>query len=252
MLNSIFNENCLETMSRMPDDFIDLTITSPPYDNLRIYEGFSFDFDAIAYELFRVTKHGGIIVWVVGDQTIKGSETGTSFRQALKFIDIGFNLHDTMIWEKTGRLPTQDRYYAVFEYMFVFSKGKPKAMNFICDHKNLNGGRVQKKDSVINKGKQQDGVGTFVRSEFSRRPNIWKIHVGKNTSGHPAIFPEQLANDHIVSWSNEQDIVYDPFLGSGTTALAALKLNRNFLGSEISAEYCEIANKQLRNNGYEA
>ena len=244
-LNQTHNENCLDTMARMPDGLIDLTVTSPPYDNLRDYNGYSFDFEAIAAELYRVTKVGGVVVWVVGDSTVKGSESGTSFRQALHFKELGFNLHDTMIWEKTGRLPTQDRYYAVFEYMFIFSKGKPSAMNFICDHKTVNGGKTQQKDSVINKGKNQKGLGSFVRNEYSRRPNIWKIHVGKNATGHPAVFPEALVNDHIITWSNPEDTVYDPFMGSGTTAKMAVLNNRNYIGSEISKGYVDICTKRL-------
>ena len=150
-----------------------------------------------------------------------------------------------MIWEKTGRLPTQDRYYAIFEYMFIFSKGKPKSMNFICDHKTVNGGRAQKKDAVINKGRNIKGEGSFIRSEFARRPNIWKIHVGKNNTSHPAIFPEQLAHDHIVTWSNEGDLVYDPFMGSGTTALMAASTNRKWVGSEISKDYADMCDQRL-------
>ena len=92
-------------MARMPDGFIDLTVTSPPYDNLRAYSGYSFDFEAVAKELYRVTKQGGVVIWVVGDATIKGSETGTSFRQALFFKEIGFNLHDTMIYAKNSYVP---------------------------------------------------------------------------------------------------------------------------------------------------
>ena len=245
MLNKIHVENCLDTMKRMPDKFIDLVVTSPPYDNLRTYNGYSFDFESIAAELFRVVKPGGVVVWVVGDATLNGSESGTSFRQALHFMSLGFNLHDTMIWEKTGRLPTQDRYYAIFEYMFVFSKGKPKSMNFICDHVNKNSGQIRAKDNTINRGKRLAGTGTFVTKSVSRRPNIWKIHNSGNKSGHPAVFPESLASDHIVSWSNEGDVVYDPFMGSGTTALAAVKLGRRWVGSEISQEYADIAEQRL-------
>ena len=237
--------DCLEVMKSLPNASIDLTVTSPPYDNLRTYNGYSFDFENIAKELYRLTKDGGVVVWVIGDATINGSETGTSFKQALYFKDIGFNLHDTMIWEKTGRLPTQDRYYAIFEYMFVFSKGKPKAMNFICDHKTTAGGRVQKKDSVINKGNNVKGDGFFIRNEFARRPNIWKINIGVNKTTHPAIFPESLANDHIISWSNDGDTVLDCFLGSGTTGKVAKQLNRQFIGIEISPEYLEIAKKRI-------
>ena len=160
-------------------------------------------------------------------------------------MECGFNLHDTMIWEKTGRVPTQDRYYNVIEYMFVFSKGKPKAMNFITDHKCVNGGRKQRKDSVINKGENKKGDGFFIRNEYGRRSNIWKIHVGKNKTKHPAIFPEQLAKDHIVTWSNIGDIVYDPFMGSGTTIKVCRDVGRNCIGSEISEEYMQIIAKRL-------
>jgi len=247
-INKNYNESNLETMAKMPDGFIDLVVTSPPYDNLRDYKGYSFPFEDIAKELFRVVKDGGVVVWVVGDATINGSETGTSFKQALYFKEIGFNLHDTMIWEKTAMLPTQDRYYAIFEYMFILSKGRPNAMNFIADKQNTAGGRVQKKDKCINKGKQETGEGTFIRKEFGRRTNIWRISIGKNkeTKGHPAVFPEQLANDHIISWSNEGDLIYDCFMGSGTTAKMAILNNRKWIGSEISNEYCDIIEERVK------
>ena len=243
--NKVYNENCLDTMGEMSDSCIDLVVTSPPYDGLREYNGYSFPFEDIAKELYRVTKDGGVVVWVVGDATVGGTETGTSFRQALYFKECGFWLYDTMIWEKTGRIPTQDRYYNVFEYMFILSKGKPKTLNFICDHKSVQGGRTQRKDKVINKGKNQKSSERFTRSVLSRRPNIWKIHVGKNETKHPAVFPESLAQDHILSWSNPNDLVYDPFMGSGTTAKMSLLNNRRFIGSEISRQYCEIIEDRL-------
>ena len=246
-LNKIYCQDNVEGMRMLDKECVDLTVTSPPYDNLRQYNGYSFNFENVAKELYRVTKQGGVVVWVVGDATIKGSETGTSFKEALYFKEIGFNLHDTMIWEKTGMLPTQDRYYNVFEYMFVFSKGKPKTMNFICDHKTTAGGRVQKKDACINKGKHEYGDGTFVRNELSRRTNIWRMSIGKNkdTQGHPAPFPLQLAQDHIRSWSNNNDVVLDCFMGSGTTAVAALQLSRKYIGFEISQEYVDITNSRI-------
>ncbi len=243
-INKIICGDCLDVMKGIPDKAVDLVLTSPPYDNLRTYNGYSFDFEGIANELYRITKDGGIVVWVIGDATVKGSETGTSFRNALYFKEIGFNLHDTMIWEKTGMLPTQDRYYAIFEYMFVFSKGKPTRMNFIEDEPNTSGGRVQKKDACINKGKQKDGVGTFVRKDVGRRTNIWRISIGE-TNGHPAIFPQQLAKDHIVSWSNPDDIILDPFFGAGTTGVVCKGMKRKYIGIEISPEYCEIAERRL-------
>ena len=246
-INQIICGDCLEVMKGLPDKCIDLTVTSPPYDNLRDYNGFSFDFEGIAKELYRITKDGGVVVWVVADATIKGSETGTSFRQALYFKEIGFNLHDTMIWEKASRIPTQDRYYNVVEYMFVLSKGKPSAMNFICDHKNSTEGQLRKKDKVINKGRNEKHDDKFiVTPKYSRRSNIWRYGTAGNGTKHPAIFPEQLANDHIISWSNPCDLVFDPMVGSGTTCKMAALNNRNYIGIDISEEYCELARERIR------
>jgi len=248
--NKIYNENCLDTMSRMQDKCIDLTVTSPPYDNLRTYNGYSFDFESIAKELYRVTKEGGVVVWVVGDATIKGSETGTSFRQALYFKECGFNLHDTMIYEKDAiAFPDKNRYQSSFEYMFVFSKNAPNAKNIIHDRKNISFGRKVSGTNRMANGetKKAGGYGNDIK-EFGARWNVWRIKTnkGNNKTGHPATFPEQLANDHIISWSNEGDIVYDPFMGSGTTAKMALSNNRRYIGSEVSAEYLEIAKERLK------
>lgn len=258
-INKTYNENCLDTMSKIPNDFIDLTITSPPYDNLRTYNGYSFDFESVAKELYRVTKQGGVVIWVVGDSTIKGSETGTSFKQALFFKEIGFNLHDTMIYEKnTSSFPSRkdgNRYTQIFEYMFVLSKGKPKTSNLICDKENKWAGHTNWGKNT-KRGRDNDLKETSKIKpvpKFSPRNNIWKYTVGggfassdKIASKHPAIFPEQLANDHIISWSNEGDLVYDPFMGSGTTAKMAILSNRNYVGSEISEEYCKIIEERLK------
>ena len=250
-VNKIYNENCLDTMARMPDGFVDLTVTSPPYDNLRTYNGYSFDFESIAKELFRVTKNGGVVVWIVGDATIKGSETGTSLRQALYFKGVGFNLHDTMIWKKTNPIPlTHNRYEQHFEYMFVFSKGSPKTFNPIKIPCATKGQIRNRKNSNKEEGsavRNRNEV-TVTKSE-KIKGNVWEMPVSNTKYNHPAIFPEQLANDHIISWSNEGDIVYDPFMGSGTTAKMAILNNRNWIGSEISKKYCEIAEKRI-SDGY--
>lgn len=244
-LNKIYNENCLDTMAKMQDNFLDLTVTSPPYDNLRTYNGYSFDFESIAKELFRVTKNGGVVVWVVGDATIKGSETGTSFNQALYFKEIGFNLHDTMIWSKPNAMPTQStRYQQGFEFMFVFTKGKLKTFNPIKTESKCKGVKV-KKHRAKTDGHKYNEEGYYTVSAEKMIDNVWTIANVKNKTNHKAIFPEQLANDHIVSWSNENNIVYDPFMGSGTTAKMALLNNRNYIGSEISEEYCNIADERL-------
>ena len=246
-INKIYNEDCLDTMAKMPDNFIDLTVTSPPYDNLRTYNGYTFDFESIAKELYRVTKQGGIVVWVVGDATIGGSETGTSFRQALYFKDIGFNLHDTMIYGKNSYMPKGgNRYEQQFEYMFIFSKGKPKSffpIKIPCKYKGQKKWRGSGKEGGT--GMQRRNIHTITK-DTKPKANIWIYDVGHNDKTlHTAPFPEQLANDHIISWSNPDDLVYDPFLGSGTTAKMALLNNRNYIGSEISKEYCEIAEKRI-------
>lgn len=257
-LNKIYNEDCLEGMKRIPDNTIDLTVTSPPYDNLRTYNGniaqWSFEkFQDIAKELYRVTKQGGVVVWVVGDATIKGSETGTSFKQALYFKEIGFNLHDTMIYEKDTQ-PCHDyrnrRYKQYFEYMFILSKGKPKTYNEIKDVPTKNAGKIIKKATKrLPNGEMRHFAeeGRIVKiKEFMARSNIWKVNTDKREIGHPAIFPEQLAQDHIISWSNEGDIVLDPFIGSGTTAIACINTNRNYIGFELDKHYCDIANERIQ------
>jgi site-specific DNA-methyltransferase (adenine-specific) len=244
--------DCLEVMKSLPDAGIDLTVTSPPYDNLRTYNGYSFDFEGTAKELYRITKDGGVVVWVVGDATINGSETGTSFKQALYFKEIGFNLHDTMIYEKDGiAFPDKNRYQQSFEYMFVLSKGKPKCLNLIADRKNVSFGR-KVTGTVRNADGSTQKMACFGQDikEFGIRWNVWKFASTKGNvkTGHPAMFPELLAHDHIVSWSNEGDTVLDCFLGSGTTGKVAKQLNRQFIGIEISPEYLEIAKKRIYDN----
>jgi DNA modification methylase len=236
-VDTIYAEDCLETMSRMPDSSIDFVLTSPPYDDLRKYNGFSFEFEKVAQELYRVLKETGSLVWVIGDATKNGSESGTSFRQALYFQSLGFKIHDTMIYEKNS--PTYpasrngNRYTQIFEFMFVFSKGKPKC-RLIIDKPNKWAGH---KDFS---GKLKNPV-----PDFSPRNNIWKYTTSFNGVKHPAPFPELLAQDHILTWSVEGDVVYDPFMGSGTTAKMAKVNNRHFIGSEVSQEYVDTANARL-------
>lgn len=250
----LLHGDCLELMARLPDGCIDLTVTSPPYDNLRTYNGFTFDFEGIASELYRVTKHGGVVVWVVGDATIKGSETGTSFRQALYFKDVcGFNLHDTMIYQREGPPLTHNRYEQKFEYMFVLSKGRPATFNGLRRPSIAAGNRrtgTMRQDSDALSDRSAKG---FV-AETSLRGNVWLFGVGHNKSStdrlahkHPAIYPEQLAADHIASWSNPGDVVLDPFLGSGTTGKMAVQMGRKFIGIEISAEYLAVASERIAN-----
>ena len=253
-MNDLICGDNIEILKGLDDNCIDLTVTSPPYDGLRDYNGYSFDFEGVAQQLLRVTKEGGVIVWVVGDAVVKGSETGTSFRQALHFKEIGFNLHDTMIFHKSPHFPEKNRYPQTFDYMFVFSKGKPKTYNPIIDHKNKpdshRGGEIVR-CSTLKDGEHTKKIRPKPR-EYSKRWNIWWFSIGylsqtndKIAYKHPAIFPEKLATDHITSWSNEGDIVLDPFVGSGTTCKMAKQLNRNYIGIDISQEYIDIAEERL-------
>ncbi len=240
--------DCAAVMAReLPDGSIDLTVTSPPYDNLRQYNGYTFDFEAIAAQLWRVTKPGGVVVWVVADATINGSETGTSFRQALYFMGLGFNLHDTMIYEVagTGAKGSHAAYWQAFEYMFVLAKGTPATVNRIADQKNvtiglLGGGRYRENGN---------GEKPHATQPIGIRTNIWRYLTGfmddSDKTGHPAPFPEALARDHIVSWSNPGDTVLDPFVGSGTTGKMAVLTGRHFIGIDISAEYVDMARRRI-------
>lgn len=256
-LNTIFNCDCIDGLKKMKDNSVDLTVTSPPYDNLRTYDDtceWSFDiFKPIAEQLYRVTKKGGVVVWVVGDAVVNGSETGSSFRQALYFMECGFKLHDTMIYEKnSSTFPakrTSKRYSQIFEYMFVFTKGKIRDdISLIADKKNkwagwTNWGSHTQYDVQGNLKKTKD---IKPIAEYSLRTNIWKYSVSFNDkTGHPAVFPEKLAEDHILSWTKEGDVVFDPFMGSGTTAKMAMLTKRNFFGFEKNPDYYNICLERI-------
>jgi len=248
--------DCLEKMKDIPDGSVDLTVTSPPYDNLRTYNGTLNDWtqekwQAIIRELFRVTKQGGVVVWIVGDATIKGSETGTSFKQALYAMDCGFRLHDTMIWNKENcsSVGSMNRYENTFEYMFVFSKSAPSRGEIIKDRRNKRAGEIQngsirQKDGTVRK---TTGYGKRAIAEFGRRRNVWNIFPAKKKADrlHPAPFPPELAHDHIISWSNPGDTVLDPFMGSGTTGKMAILEGRRFIGIEREEKYFDIACKRI-------
>lgn len=240
----------VEGLQRLPDECIDLTVTSPPYDNLRDYKGFKWDEDGLIRELYRVTKPGGAVVWIVNDATVNGSETGTSFRQALAFKAAGFNIHDTMIWRKFGSpYPDKFRYQSNFEYMFVFSKGKPKAIHLIADKPNIYAGTKIKQTERQRDGSVRTSTGSLkgrLVKDLGVRYNVWEVVEEKNNkTGHPAVFPARLAVDHIVSWSDPSDVVLDPFMGSGTTAVACIQSGRQYIGFEIAEEYCQIAERRI-------
>jgi site-specific DNA-methyltransferase (adenine-specific) len=252
-VNQVIQGDCVSVMSSFPTESIDLVVTSPPYGDIRSYQGFTFDYKKIAAELFRIIKIGGVIVWIVADQTVNGDESGESFRQALYFKELGFRLHDTMIYDK-GKVifPDANRYHPCFEYMFIFSKGAPKTVNLLKDRKN-------KWSESWGKRSYRQKDGTLVKKdvinlkEYGTRFNIWRVpngymHTTKDEYAfeHPAMFPEQLAADHIKSWSNEGDVVLDPMCGSGTTCKMAQMLKRNFIGIEVAPEYVKITEQRIR------
>ena len=254
-MNQVLHGDCLELMKDISDKSIDMVLTSPPYDNLRTYNG-SLDWGEhiwkpVIQELFRIVKDGEVVVWVVGDATIKGSETGTSFKQALYFKEIGFNLRDTMIWRKTNPMPQTKigrRYTLAMEYMFIFTKGLVGTFNPIMEKtktfgKDLSPSTQKRPDGSKSQTRLNAQVGKKI-NEFKQLSNVWDIST-KTYSGHPATFPEKLAEDHILSWSNEGDTILDPFAGSGTVGKMAKQLNRNYILIEKEKQYIDIINKRL-------
>lgn len=248
--NSIICGNCVEIMEMMPEGIVDLTVTSPPYDNLRHYKGYTFDYQSIAKGLYKVTKQGGIVVWVVGDKINKGNKTLTSFKQALYFQEVGFNVHDVMIYRKKNTpFMRSNAYTNCYEYMFVFSKGGVNTFNPLKEKTQRQGMEML----VYNK--KADGINKKILGELKpekTKTNIWDYAVGQGGSTtdkiafkHPAIFPERLAEDHILSWTNEGDFVFDPMCGSGTTCKMALLNGRKYFGCDISQDYVNIAIQRL-------
>lgn len=250
-MNEVYATDCVVGMQKLPENSIDLVLTSPPYDNLRDYKGYEFEFEKIATEIYRVLKKGGILVWVVGDKTKNGNRSLTSFRQAIFFQGLGFNAHDVMIYQKKNTpFMRSNAYTNCFEYMFIFAKGKPNTFN------PLKTKTVRQGKEKLVSNKKADGINNKVWAELKAektRTNIWKYAVGLGGSTkdkiafqHTAIFPEKLASEHIVSWTNENDIVLDPMCGSGTTCKMAKFHKRNFIGFDISEEYVEIAKERLK------
>lgn len=256
-LDKIYNEDCEEGLKKIEENSIDLVVTSPPYDNMRTYDGIidGWNFEKsknVAKEIFRVLKPGGVCVWVVGDETINGSESLSSFRQAIMFNEIGFNLHDTMIYYKDNPCPVggKNRYTQAFEYMFIFSKGIPKTFNPLTEPRR---NKYKDKRTERVKGFQRNPDGTFspkyvkINQGDPKRRNVWCYSLGASKhTGHPAVFPFKLAYDHIFTWSNEGDIILDPFIGSGTTAFASIELKRHFIGFELNKNYYENTQKLIK------
>ena len=230
---------------------VDAVVTSPPYDDLRTY-GDAFngvDCLQVISLLAPQIAEGGVIMWNVADATKNGSETGTSFRQALHAMQCGLNLHDTMIYIKENvNFPESVRYFSGFEYMFMFSNGRPKTFNPIKDRRNKWAGTAMHGTDRQPDGslKQISGKGKIVEAQ-GMRFNYWLMTNNAPDTGHPAPMPYQMAHGHIASWTNCGDIVLDPFLGSGTTGVAAVQMGRKFIGIEREPKYFDIAVRRIEN-----
>ena len=252
--NRIINCDCLDGMRQLPDECIPMVLTSCPYDNIREYGGNTFNFEPIAAELYRITMPGGVVVWIVQDQVKDGGFTGSSFRQALHFQELGFALHNTIIMRAiNGRLPQRVRYTPQSHFAFVFSKGRPRYVNLIRDRRNKYAGHRKKHWFARQKnGTKTRGKSGKVVPPFGERGDVWTYVVGRNHTTkdkeafeHPALMAEAMATDHILSWSRPGDLVFDPMCGSGTTCKMALIHNRRYLGMEIHKDYWEIAVRRL-------
>ena len=254
-LTTLYLGDCLEILPQLEAGSVDMVLTSPPYDDLRDYGEQSFVFDSVPGLLRLILCPHGVLVWIVGDQSTENGESGTSFRQALAFKEAGFRLHDTMIYMKAGpSYPSQDKYHQVFEYMFILSKDMPKTFNPIRDRANR---WWRQKWSKVRTRRRRDGQLSSADwspdegAEIGMRFNIWQYAVGYGNHGdtvkhlHPATFPDELASDHIESWSNPSDLILDPFCGSGTTLRAAKDLGRKSIGIEIEECFCELTAKRM-------
>jgi len=252
MAYQLHQQDCVEWMLTQPHESIDCVLTSPPYDNIRSYNGYTFDFESTATELVRLLAPGGVIIWNVADATQGGSETGTSMRQALYFMSLGLRLHDTQIYVKRNPMPTNvqtRRYHQAWEYMFVFSKGTPAVFNPIqVDAKYTGNARMKYRGT--------DGTieyKTTIRNVKTKLRNVFEYTIGgghttknKQLSSHPALMPEQLALDQLTTWADTHSVIYDPFAGAGTTLWAAQQLGFSSVGTEIDSDYCALIHDRMR------
>ena len=247
---TLYLGDCLEILPTLGN--VDAVVTSPPYDNLRKYGGHApVDTFAAITEISNCLSRGGVCMWNVKDETRDGSETGTSFRQALHAMDSGLNLHDTMIYVRRGvTFPDANRYLPAFEYMFIFSNGSPRHFNGIKDRRNRYAGTV-----IHGTDRQSDGslaarkCSSSEVPEYGLRYNWWELHNAQagngEFGGHPAPMPYPMAHGHIQTWTDNGETILDPFMGSGTTGVACAKLGRKFIGIEIEPKYFDIACKRI-------
>ncbi len=254
-LNKIICGDCVEVLKSIPDNSIDLVVTSPPYDGIRKYNGFSFNLHSTGKELFRVLKDGGIIAMVIQDQTKNFGKSLTSFKTIIDWCEnVGFKLFETIIYKKHGAEGAwwTKRFRVDHEYIPIFLKGERPAyfnkepLKIPSKH----GGKTMTGCATrLTNGKTLKSKRVFI-NPMKCRGTLWDYTTcGDGTRlkhQHPATFPDKIPVDFIRCFCPKNGIVLDPFIGSGTTALAAIQLNRNYIGIDISKEYCELAKKRIR------
>ena len=253
-INSIICGDSAEVLKNFPDNSIDMVVTSPPYDGLRDYNGFSLDLHKIGKEIYRVLKDGGIAVMVIQDATKDFAKSLTSFRTIVDWCDnVGFRLFETVIYHKNGTEGAwwKQRFRVDHEYMPIFMKGK-KPQYFNKEPLKIpskHGGKVMSGSG----NRRTDGT----LSETVRRPintmkcrgTVWDYLMAGDKNPlkrkHPAVFPDKIPYDCIQCFCPEGGLVLDPFIGCGSTAVMAKVLGRNYIGIDISREYCDLAEERI-------
>jgi site-specific DNA-methyltransferase (adenine-specific) len=253
-LNKVYQQDCIVGMRKIPDGAIDLVVTSPPYDNLRDYNGYSVDLNETGKNIYRILKDGGVAVMVIQDQTKNFGKSLTSFRTIVDWCDnVGFKLFECVIYRKNGTEGAwwKNRFRVDHEYMPIFLKGeKPQYFNKdSLKVKSKHGGKIMTGFANRKTNGETGKSITKAINEMKCRGTVWDYLMAGDKDPvkrkHPAPFPDKIPFDFINCFCPPNGIVLDPFVGSGSTVVGAKKLNRSFIGFDISEEYCNLTRKRL-------
>jgi DNA modification methylase len=304
MINQIHNEPCLETLKKMPNDYLDCVITSPPYWQLRDYgydgqwgleptfQEFLKHLWEMMDEIYRVLKPTGTC-WInlgdtynssswAGDKKNKYDDqpigaTGTKagrggqkgfpdkclilipHRFAIGCIDRGWILRNDIIWAKRNGMPepVNDRFTKKHEFIFLMVKSKKYYFDLDSirdkhiweNDKRNNGTRHKYNDGAKSLEDNKVGANAVSFNPKGKNPgsvsDFWDVKTKPSSTKHYASYNVELITKPILAGCPENGLIYDPFMGSGTTAIHAIMNNRNFIGSEMSTDYLQIANKRI-------